>query len=688
MRPASLLPALDGVPHSIRRALLCALSLLAAGSLLHAAAAQFQLFADGSWMQNFLSGWFVQGLVAACAGVVFMRARTFAEDRGLWLAVGTYLLLWAIGETYWWTQVQVLPAERQPYPSPADGIWFTGYVVVLVALFRMLRSRLGGSRAHAWLDAAVAILGVCAIGMGLVLPSVTAGDATWLATATNLAYPIFDTVMIALIVATLALSSLRNARGLVVLGVGLAVFACADTIFLLRTAAGVETGHAVFDSFWEIGSAIIAWSAWQRRTLPTRSRRANVRSIAVPMAFGTAAIGLLMLDNVRSIGGAGQMLAAVTLMTVLARVAWTVRENIAMADKLATAARAAESASLERISAERAARVEGMQEMMDRYGAFTRRVASGDLTARLHEEHDFAAPLADDMNRMVHGLSALSDKVRDASHDVRSTATQILGVVAGYSASTAEQAASINQTSVTLETIRQSVDDAARRAATVADQAAAAEFVSGRGEQAIGELITAMAAIEGRVDAITHEIEGLAERSAAIGHITQAVRDLAEQSNMLALNATIEAARAGEHGRGFAVVAQEVRSLAEQSRAATNQVQEILGQIETGTAAAVTISREGVSDVRHGVELARQADEAITTMAATIREAATASKTIATTVAGQRESMDQISLAMNDVTESTAQLTHGAAQTHEAAASLDRLAHHLEAMTKVYRTES
>ena len=85
-----------------------------------------------------------------------------------------------------------------------------------------------------------------------------------------------------------------------------------------------------------------------------------------------------------------------------------------------------------------------------------------------------------------------------------------------------------------------------------------------------------MADMRARVQSIAENILALSEQSQQIGEIIATVSDLADQSNLLALNAAIEASRAGEQGKGFAVVATEIRSLAEQSKAATAQVRTIL----------------------------------------------------------------------------------------------------------------
>jgi hypothetical protein len=156
--------------------------------------------------------------------------------------------------------------------------------------------------------------------------------------------------------------------------------------------------------------------------------------------------------------------------------------------------------------------------------------------------------------------------------------------------------------------------------------------------------------------------------------ITRSVNDIADQSNMLALNATIEAARAGEQGKGFAVVAQEVRTLAEQSKLATAQVQAILGEIQRATAAAVLATEEGSKAVEDGVARARRAGDSITRMDATIRQTALFADAIADSLREQHMGMDQIAQAMADVTGSSAQIAAGAADTQNAAEAMSRLA--------------
>src|SRR5205085_4852070 len=83
------------------------------------------------------------------------------------------------------------------------------------------------------------------------------------------------------------------------------------------------------------------------------------------------------------------------------------------------------------------------------------------------------------------------------------------------------------------------------------------------------------------------QVKSLADAANKIGEVVSLINDIASQTNLLALNATIEAARAGEHGKGFAVVASEVKSLANQTAKATEEIGAQITQIQDATKEAV-----------------------------------------------------------------------------------------------------
>jgi len=124
--------------------------------------------------------------------------------------------------------------------------------------------------------------------------------------------------------------------------------------------------------------------------------------------------------------------------------------------------------------------------------------------------------------------------------------------------------------------------------------AAAVESLAGATEE-IGRQVFQSASIATKAvdeaQRTNDSVQGLAEAAQRIGEVVQLINDIASQTNLLALNATIEAARAGEAGKGFAVVASEVKSLANQTAKATEDIASQIGQIQTATRQAVDAIR-------------------------------------------------------------------------------------------------
>lgn len=123
---------------------------------------------------------------------------------------------------------------------------------------------------------------------------------------------------------------------------------------------------------------------------------------------------------------------------------------------------------------------------------------------------------------------------------------------------------------------------------------------AGRG--VLGDSITRMHSLSKRAVSSRQLIEELSQRSEEIQRVTLVIQSIASQTNLLALNAAIEAARAGEHGRGFAVVADEVRGLAGRTAIATEEVGQMVADIQQRTVQVVEQIRQLSSDLDSGVD--------------------------------------------------------------------------------------
>jgi methyl-accepting chemotaxis protein len=141
----------------------------------------------------------------------------------------------------------------------------------------------------------------------------------------------------------------------------------------------------------------------------------------------------------------------------------------------------------------------------------------------------------------------------------------------------------------------------------------------------------------------------LSEQSLSIDSILGLIREIAGQTNLLALNATIEAARAGDAGRGFAVVAQEVKSLANQTASATDEIAQKITAIQSATKASVEFNnsiRETVNEVRISANNIRKAMEdqaqTVTMITASVDETALAADLMSNTISAIRSDTENV----------------------------------------------
>lgn len=272
---------------------------------------------------------------------------------------------------------------------------------------------------------------------------------------------------------------------------------------------------------------------------------------------------------------------------------------------------------------------------------------------------------------------AVTAPLRETTGILASSAAEILAATTQQAAGASETSAAVVQTSTTVDEVAQTADHSTERARAVADSARRAAEIGKAGREAVEQSVAAMAGVKEQVESIAGSIMSLAEQAQAIGEIIATVNEIAEQTNLLALNAAVEAARAGEQGRGFAVVAGEVRSLAEQSKRATVQVRQILGDIQRATSAAVMTTERGTHQVVAGTKQVNEAGETIRTLADAIAESAQAAAQIVASAGQQAIGMTQIRQAMRNIHEATQQTLASTRQAEQAAKDLNRIGAHL-----------
>ncbi|WNG25319.1 HAMP domain-containing protein [Cystobacter fuscus] len=313
-------------------------------------------------------------------------------------------------------------------------------------------------------------------------------------------------------------------------------------------------------------------------------------------------------------------------------------------------------------------------------------LAAGDLRQQIESSGiDEVGDLARSFATMAEMLTNLLKDLRSAAADMEREATNVLATSSQQSAMANEQASAIHETGATVAEIAQTSRQATSFADTVITGASRSDSLSAEGQKVVDESVAAMEKLSEQVKAIALAITDLNEQTLQIGDIITTVKDVAEQSNLLALNASIEAAKAGDQGRGFAVVAMEMRTLAEQSKMAANQVRALLGEVQKGTRAAVMATEEGSRRALAAMELAQSAGAAIKGLSDLIRDSSSAARQIAGNTRQQTIGVEQIAVAMNELTIAMQDNVEGTKRIEQVAGNLSNLSRRFSDLVGKYQ---
>ena len=279
------------------------------------------------------------------------------------------------------------------------------------------------------------------------------------------------------------------------------------------------------------------------------------------------------------------------------------------------------------------------------------RFSDGDLTVELDVGgSDTIGSLRRGVNRAVGDIRAMVQRVREVLDATVRTSREIHASTERLAAGAEEQIDQALLVAGAAQQMAQVVTGNARSIATAAEMAQRSGSEAQEGGRIVRDTFEGMDQIVSGVAASARTVEALGDSSAQIAAITRVIDEIATQTNLLALNSAIEAARAGKHGAAFAIVATEMQQLAEQTARATKQIATVIRDNERHVGNAVESMGLVTRRIERGRALVDQAGGALDgiianseRMLAQIQQVRASSEEQAATTAHISENIETIS---------------------------------------------
>ncbi|MCP5016665.1 MAG: methyl-accepting chemotaxis protein [Ketobacter sp.] len=301
------------------------------------------------------------------------------------------------------------------------------------------------------------------------------------------------------------------------------------------------------------------------------------------------------------------------------------------------------------------------------------------LDDRLQSESP--SPVMDSVNGLMGHFQEVFERVSGNLDRIKVMSRELNKLSSGGNSSFDRE---IQEVLDAISSMSAAVHDASQNATTAAQAARDASREADSGQNVVNSVTGSIHSLADEVERAATAIQKLEADTESIGAILEVIRGIADQTNLLALNAAIEAARAGEQGRGFAVVADEVRTLAQRTQEATQEINDMIARLQDGSKNAVGVMAEGRRQAELSVEQAQKAGESLQAITGAIGSISSMNEQIAAAVEQQTAAADAINRTLRGMGDSASRNDNQGKQLGRLKQEIESTAHELENIVNRY----